>query len=153
MHVNNVPSTHTVVMKNQLQQMKNNSETLNKIVSNLERGKYKGTEEGNRLLGPAALIMPQTSQDSLQSATPLIVAAACVNAGIPINVEKVVRSCPLRTTYGALVKDTASEILLQMNATVKQNKRVFLSLRTRQTTKRKAQRLLPSLNSCMLLIP
>ena len=64
--VNNVPSAHTVVMKNQLQQMKKNSETLNKIVVNLERGKYKGTEEVNRLLGDAALIMLQTLQDILR---------------------------------------------------------------------------------------
>ena len=90
--VSNLPVTHDVVSKTLLCKMRENSKQLKTIVRNLERPKYKGTEEGDQLMSAAALVMPKASQDSIQSAAPLIIAATCINAGIPVNVEKVVGS-------------------------------------------------------------
>mmetsp|Transcript_52291 Transcript_52291/g.63017 ORF Transcript_52291/g.63017 Transcript_52291/m.63017 type:complete len:205 (-) Transcript_52291:984-1598(-) len=77
------PVTHDVVSKHQLCKMRKDSKQLRTIVRNLERNRYQGTEAGDRLISAAALVMPKASQESLQSATALIVAGVCVNVGIP----------------------------------------------------------------------
>ena len=59
----------------------------------MKRNRYQGTEESDRLMIPGALVMPKASQESLQSATALIVSGVYANAGIPVNVARIVRIC------------------------------------------------------------
>ena len=48
---------------------------------------------GDHLISAAALVMPKASQESLQSATALIVAGVCVNVGITMNITRIVSIC------------------------------------------------------------
>ena len=70
--------------------MRKDSKQLRMIVRNLKRIQYQGTEEDDRLMSAAELLMPKASQESLQSATALIVSGVCANAGIPVNVARIV---------------------------------------------------------------
>ena len=125
--VKNLPVTHAVVAKHQLTKMKEKAKKLDDICRNLEQKRYDASnEEANRMLATAAVMLPKASQDALQSAVPLIVGAACVNAHIPVDVSKVAMSAPSQKTIDRLVENLSVDTMIKFNAMIKKNPHVYL---------------------------
>ena len=71
------------------------TEKLKEICKKLEQQRFNmDNKDANRLIGTAALMVPTSSQESLQRAAPLIVGASCVQADIPVDIIKVAGSEP-----------------------------------------------------------
>ena len=76
-------------------------------------------------MASATLMVPKASQDALQSAVPLIAAAICVNAKIPVDVTKVADSAPSRRTIDRMVGEAAVDVLLKINNTIRKNPKMY----------------------------
>lgn len=98
-----------------------------KIYKNLEKPKYNtDNKEANRLMATGVLMVPKALQDALQNDVPRIVSAACINAGVPVDVRKVAQSAPSRETIDRLVENLSVEAMIKINAIIKRNPHVYL---------------------------
>ena len=75
-------------------------------------------KDANRLMGTAALMVPKSSQEALQSAAPLIVGAACVQAEIPVDISKVAGSAPSQKNINRMIEGLSVDTLMKINVMI-----------------------------------
>ena len=83
-------------------------------------------KDANRLMGTAALMVPKSSQDTLQSAAPLIVGAACVQAEIHVDIIMVAGSAPSRKNINRIIEGLSVDTMMKINAMLKRNPHIYL---------------------------
>ena len=77
-------------------------------------------------MGVAITVIPQASQESLQDVTSLMHAALCSNAGIPVDILKVVKGTSSTNTIQNILIDTAIDSVLNMVKCIKANNNRYL---------------------------
>eukprot|EP00978_Attheya_sp_CCMP212_P019076 scaffold53004_cov56-Attheya_sp.AAC.2 len=123
-----VPTSHKVVNKAHLSRIKTKADQLDALTRQVSFGKYAGTAEGNRLLGAAMALSPQTSADAMALTIPLVYAALFANAKIAIDAKRLALSAPSSGTLKNLVADGATDSMFVCLESIRnEGSRVFLT--------------------------
>jgi hypothetical protein len=121
-----VPTSHKIVNKAHLSKIKTKADQLDALTKQLSFARYRGTDEGNRLLGAAMALLPQTSDDAMALTIPLAYAALFANAGIAVNPELFAKSSPCCGVLKTSVADAAADSMFVYLESIRQEgSRVF----------------------------
>ena len=81
---------YNLVLKSHYSLLKNSLKVFDSTIKKIESNFYQDNALGRHLMGAFINVVPQASQEALQSVTLLLDEALCYNVGIPVNIEKVV---------------------------------------------------------------
>ena len=89
--------------------------------------KYKGTEQGDTLLGFATSLVPQCGYAGLAIVLPLAITSVFMNANVPLNLNSLVDSQPSWHKIQSLVSQNAVDTVLLTQESISENPNVYIS--------------------------
>ena len=86
-----------------------------------------GTEKGNAMIGFGASLLPSNGYSVFSTALPFAITSVFENAGIPVNILKLVGSLPNRDTIRKCVTGNAVDTVLLTQDSVQVNRHAYVS--------------------------
>jgi hypothetical protein len=90
------------------------AESMTKLNAVLTRRRFSSNADGNsrRIFAGLVLYLPKLSSLAFEQVIPFTLYAVFKEAGISINVDDLLNSCPSRNTFERMVKDLAANMLV-----------------------------------------
>ena len=122
-----LPATHQVIQRSKLSIIESKAESYDRLIKDLTRLRYKGSNLGNRFFATAAAMVPQAGMSGVSTIAPMVVAAILHNAGIEISPASIVKSLPSNNAITNMVVNNAADTVILTRESIKRNPVVYIS--------------------------
>ena len=110
-YITTIPTTHEVIHLSSLSHMRKKAQQYDKLISQITSKNYRGSEQGDAMLGFGASLIPSSGYAGLATALPFVIASIFENAGIKIDCMHLVNSLPNRDVIRKCVTENAIDTI------------------------------------------